>query len=102
ASISDTIACNIVSVENPNPYSPNIQLFPNPNKGNFTLVLPLQQTETVNIEIFNAFGQVKIRRRLKNTATFEQHDFNLDLNSGLYFVRVSGENWIWTEKMVVE
>ncbi|MGB1243735.1 MAG: T9SS type A sorting domain-containing protein, partial [Chitinophagales bacterium] len=101
ASISDTISCHFTSIENPNLHFPNIQLFPNPNKGNFTLTLQLQQAEQVDIEVFDVMGKAKIRRRLKNTATFERHDFNLDLNTGLYFIRVSGKDWIWTEKMVV-
>ncbi|MEZ4885237.1 MAG: T9SS type A sorting domain-containing protein [Chitinophagales bacterium] len=102
AMVSDTIACNFTSIENPNPHSsiPNISLFPNPNNGNFTLSLELKQAEEVDIEILDIMGrvQVKTRRRLKNTATFERHD----LPSGLYFIRVSGKDWTWTEKVVVE
>ncbi|MFK7905302.1 MAG: T9SS type A sorting domain-containing protein, partial [Chitinophagales bacterium] len=102
ASVSDTIACHFTSIENTNPSIPSIQIFPNPNNGNFTLSIPLQQAEEVNIEVFNALGQAKLCQRSKTLTTVERHNFNLDLYSGLYFIRVSGKDWIWTEKIMVE
>ncbi len=105
ASIIDTVNCFFTSIENPDIHSstPKIHLFPNPNKGNFTLSLESKQAEEINIEVFDIIGRVKLWQRLETLPTVErQEDFNLDVPSGLYFIRVSGKDWTWTEKMVVE
>ncbi|MEZ4885238.1 MAG: T9SS type A sorting domain-containing protein [Chitinophagales bacterium] len=104
AMVSDTIACNFTSIENPNPHSsiPKIHLYPNPNNGNFTLSLELKQAEEVDIEILDITGRVKLWQQLQTLPTVERHTFEQQgLPSGLYFIRLSGKDWIWTEKVVV-
>ena len=80
----------------------HLQLYPNPNKGNFTLSLQSKQAEVVEIQVIDILGQAKIRRYLQSSVAFERQDFNLDFPSGLYFLQVSGKNWRWTEKIIIK
>jgi len=101
AMISDTVDCFFTSIENAHISTPNIQLFPNPNNGNFSLTLQFQQAEGVNIEVFDVVGRVKLLQEFEGSEELLV-ELDLGLNSGLYFVRVSGKDWVWTEKMIVE
>ena len=38
--------------------APGLTLFPNPNKGKFTLVFSLDQETPVRIQLFNSMGQI--------------------------------------------
>ncbi|MFK7905707.1 MAG: Ig-like domain-containing protein [Chitinophagales bacterium] len=101
AEILETVDCEFTSIENAYISTPNIQLFPNPNNGNFSLTLQLQQIEEVNIEVFDVVGRVKMLQEFEGSEELLV-ELDLGLSSGLYFVRVSGKDWVWTEKMIVE
>ena len=71
----------------------NVILYPNPNKGQFTINLPEEDCE---IAIFNSLGQ-------KVYHSYAQGRTNLNLESltdGIYFVTVKSENAVRTLKFV--
>ncbi len=82
----------------------DLQFYPNPNNGNFTLSLQLKHSEAIEIEILDVTGRVKLWQQFPTLPTVERQNFdlNLDLPSGLYFLQVKGKNWRWTEKMIVK
>jgi len=75
-----------------------LEIFPNPCNGEFTL-----RTENIvmnAVEIFNAPG-----KKVFETAVVRNGDYqvlNADLSPGIYFVKVSSSNKSWIEKLVVE
>lgn len=81
----------------------DLQLYPNPNNGNFTLSLQLTQSETIEIKIVDLLGKEKLWQQLQTLPTVERHYFNLNHNlpSGLYFLQIEGKNWRKTEKLII-
>ncbi len=102
-SISDTIDCQFTSISTIKHPISNIQLYPNPNNGNFTLSLQLEEAETIEIKIIDILEQVKLWQQFPTLPTVERQNFdlNLDLPSGLYFLQIKGKDWRWTEKIIV-
>lgn len=74
----------------------NVSIYPNPNKGQFTLSLP---EEDCGIDIVNSLGQVVYHQSQANGLTA----LNLgSLNSGMYFVTVKSAHAVSTLKFVKE
>jgi hypothetical protein len=61
----------------------SISVFPNPNNGNFYFLNP--EKNKLNVEIINAIGQTIVNKQIKD----EKTEFNLTLNEGIYFIKVS-------------
>ena len=72
-----------------------IVLFPNPNKGQFSIILP---EEDCNIVVFNSLGQQVYSQQAKGLTTLNLED----LNSGMYFVTVKSASAVSTLKFVKE
>jgi hypothetical protein len=63
-----------------------VQLFPNPNEGDFRLVFNDKILEEIEVNIFDVFGKLVYSMSSKES----QIDFKLNnLNSGVYFVKIS-------------
>lgn len=73
----------------------DVNIYPNPNKGQFTLNLP---EEDCDIVVFNSVGQQVYSQQAKGLTTL-----NLEgLNEGVYFVKVKSANAVNTLKFVKE
>ena len=81
--------------ENVNEYEYNyVNIFPNPAKNTLTLT---SETNGINeVEIVNALGQTVKEFSFETSTTVDIKD----LNNGVYFVKIFGENMI-TKKVVV-
>ena len=73
----------------------NVNLYPNPNKGQFTLSLP---EEECDITICNSLGQVVYQSQGHGMTKMSLGD----LSEGLYFVTVKSEHGTSTLKLVKE
>ena len=71
----------------PKPEKPMVEVFPNPNNGTFTVVLP--NAKPARIELINAMGQVLHSANLKGRETLTPH-----LAPGLYLCRVWQDNHV--------
>lgn len=80
----------------------NLEIYPNPNNGTFTLSAKIVKDETFNIEIFNQLGAMVYKGR---------HDFKMSNNEmslkfseakGIYFIRVSNGITQMVKKIVLE
>ena len=88
-----TITMELVST-NENAMS-NVNLYPNPNKGQFSLSLP---EEDCDITVFNSLGQEVLHSTAKGLTTLSIDN----LSDGVYFVNVKSESIVRTLKFVRE
>lgn len=75
---------------------PDINIYPNPNNGIFTI----KSSEQNNLEIYNINGQL-IYKTLLQPNTHKTIDIS-NLSSGMYFVKAIGKNTINTQKVIIE
>ncbi|RZK23287.1 MAG: DUF4331 domain-containing protein [Hymenobacter sp.] len=81
-----------------------VQLFPNPARGSFTLVVPtgLDRT-TVAATLYNQLGQVVLQRKLAMTAAGATAQFDVaGLALGVYTLQLSGSDAKVTKRLVIE
>jgi len=80
----------------------NINIFPNPSNGNFTVELNAFKMVNLNITVFDANGMMVVPKR---TITFNgQHKENINLNhvsKGVYNLFIFDNNHIITRKLVI-
>ncbi len=80
------------------PAAEKINLFPNPNTGEFTLSLISISQEEVQFTITNIVGEkVKEFKSITN----KEHSINLDSAPGIYFVSARSAHGNWMNKIIV-
>ena len=67
----------------------NLQIFPNPNNGNFTVISDI--TGKGNIEILNSLGQVIYSKVLNSENGINENISIPGLPGGIYLIRVISE-----------
>ena len=95
---NDPYLCGIMTDcwEKPESVAEKIRILPNPNDGQFRLMLP---GESAEVQILNANGQVVMSRKVDGTNML---DLSVGLANGFYIVKVFRENGeIYTEKLVI-
>lgn len=70
----------------------HIQLYPNPNKGNFTIIA---EEELEEIAIYSVLGKEVLRKKVNG----HQYFLETDLSTGIYIVQLKTVNGIYTEKI---
>jgi hypothetical protein len=86
--------CLIINIEENSHPDGSFTLYPNPTTGTFKIQTP--QLKNSQLEIFNMLGE-KIYSDLLKEETIE-----LNARAGIYFVRVSDGEKVYTQKLVVE
>jgi len=78
-------------------------VFPNPNTGNFTITMNAS-AEDYNIEVMNLEGKVVFNTNLENAIPgINEVEVSLnEVSTGVYFVRVTGENGAKVQKINVQ
>jgi len=75
-----------------------VQVFPNPNNGSFTILKTNLNFQT-EMELFNADGSLVFSSKLNGNK--ESEIFDLNLNAGVYFVRISKANELLLNQKIV-
>ena len=81
-----------------------IEVFPNPNRGEFTLSIEQISANNVTVVITDARGRVILEEEVdhNNGASFEKN-FSLEqVESGVYFIRVSADGHSTVKRIVIE
>jgi len=81
----------------------NFDVYPNPNKGSFTLSLETPNDE-ITVMIMNSMGQMVYYTELIGATGKTKTQFNLGdiLSAGIYMVRVDSGKDIFVKQMVIE
>lgn len=89
---------NCVGIEENDAIS--VSVFPNPTTGLFTVSIE-GINESIQLSVMNYEGQLIQRETLENVSTYE-HTFNLSqYATGVYFLRLQGDNFLKVERIVV-
>ena len=75
-----------------------LQLYPNPNTGEFSMSLSTKTNEEVQVMITNAVGQ-KVRSFI--TTTNKVNDLKLDVPGGVYFITAVTADNRYTGKVTI-
>ena len=81
-----------------------IEVFPNPNRGEFTLSIEQLSASNVVVSITDARGRIILEDKVdhNNGGSFEK-SFNLEqVESGVYFIRVSADGHSTVKRIVIE
>jgi hypothetical protein len=79
----------------------NVQIYPNPNTGMFTIDVQLPKQEYVKISVINMLGQ---EVRVVNNSMMHSGKFNVDLTgekAGMYFINITSQGNTITKKVNV-
>ena len=96
------VVVNNVGVKGLQSASDHLQIYPNPNTGQFTLEMDLQEETKLNIKFYHFTGQLIYSEVIGNV--IGNYTQQIDLNGyskGVYFVQISIDNSILTRKVVL-
>jgi len=80
----------------------NFVVFPNPNKGEFTIKLNNTLTSNINVEVYDLRGRVIYKNKYKDTGDFNEKINLNNVQSGMYILNVSDGQRKSTKKIIVE
>lgn len=75
----------------------NISVFPNPSDGQFTLQMADQNNEATQVEVLDMQGRSHSSFEINSS----NHEFDLAVPAGLYFVKITQDNRVAYKKVVV-
>lgn len=80
----------------------NWSIFPNPNDGSFTLSIEGVKSETAEVKVLNALGEV-VDLRIFETKSGKQNFFiaNKNFATGIYFIQLKTQNGVGLKRMMV-
>jgi len=83
-----------------NTTKPDLQIFPNPGKGPFRMMSEaINPGHLASLALYNVNGKLVYA---KEAHWSELQLLDVDLKSGIYFVRISAEDKVFTAKLVVD
>jgi PKD repeat protein len=94
---------NVTGIANLQDESGNYTLYPNPSNGQFRVsITGLSQSQNAKIDVLNILGE----NVYSTTAEASGSSFNKDINmqnapAGLYFVRITTQNGVYTTKLII-
>jgi endoglucanase len=78
-----------------------VQIYPNPNYGQFYVSASLEKAQNVHIQVFNLLGQVILNKEINTVSSIQE---TLDLSAfpdGHYLIKIQAENGaVFTDKLV--
>ncbi len=106
ASITSALAgtgCAASNIEEQEDLLSALSLFPNPASNQITLTYTLHQTSQVSIQIFSNSGALvkSINENEIPSGKISQSIDILDLQEGIYYMRIMTENFVQTERFII-
>ena len=77
-------------------------IYPNPNRGHFSILISLPELDPVMLKVFTSEGQLVLENRLGSFAGVLQEDIDLsEAGPGVYYVQVISARGTSVKKVVV-
>ena len=83
-------------------HSPAIDLYPNPARDQIRIKYDLYNLSEMRIEMLSANGQVVRRWDYDDQQKGELNLPTTDLPRGIYLVRITGEGFLWDQKLILQ
>ncbi len=80
----------------------NFAVFPNPNKGEFTIKLNSSLSSNVNVEVYDLRGRKIFKNKYKDAGDFNETIHLNQVQSGMYILNVSDDKRKSTKKIIIE
>lgn len=78
-------------------------VFPNPSAGRFTLVMDGSRYTAVNVDLLDLSGRTILKEKVWLTQSDQRVDLQADgVAAGAYFLKVSGDGWQETQRLVFQ
>ncbi|MEM6719633.1 MAG: reprolysin-like metallopeptidase [Bacteroidota bacterium] len=77
-------------------------LYPNPNKGEFSLSFNSTSGEDINIDVHDISGRLIFNKNYNATATFNENISLNNVSTGMYLITVTDQEKTVTKKLIVE
>lgn len=91
------------SIQSVNSNANILNLYPNPNQGNFTLQLQLEKAERLELSLYDMTGRLQSSMMVEGTQGLIQLPLqNEKLSDGLYFLQIRGKNSAATKRFIVK
>ncbi|MBN3034729.1 MAG: T9SS type A sorting domain-containing protein [Bacteroidales bacterium] len=75
-------------------------IYPNPTNGAFTIRLNVESNQ-VSMTLFNSLGEKVYENREMNVAGETSIPLDLDLENGIYYLRIEGDDFVSMQKLIV-
>lgn len=79
-----------------------LHIFPNPGRGEFTFVLPLDDKGKMDISIYSTSGKVIYQDQIPSGQEVWKWDSPSSLPSGIYFIRLLSDSKIYTNRFIID
>ena len=79
----------------------SIKFYPNPNNGQFKLQIDNVNAPSSKLEVMNIKGQIVYNENLIINGSISK-DININVEKGVYFVRLINKNGVKVEKLIIE
>ncbi|MFK7831894.1 MAG: reprolysin-like metallopeptidase [Winogradskyella sp.] len=77
------------------------RLFPNPNKGSFTIAMDNPNANSIEVMVYDMNGREIFKEKFRSEANFNRSINLRDVSSGVYLVKVMDGNTVQHQKIVV-
>jgi hypothetical protein len=79
-----------------------MNIYPNPNSGNFVLEISGKGSGKISIKIANAHGKVIYSDKNISIGNVNTYVFDLQAEPGIYFITITGKDVLTTKKLVLQ
>lgn len=84
-------------------YTESINVFPNPSKGQTKIDIKLTETANVEIELYNAMGQLIVAKNFGKLSGHQILDMTrTNLDNGAYYLNIKTNNSFQTRKFIIQ
>ena len=80
----------------------NFALYPNPNKGDFTLKFNSNSGKDIDMKVYDISGKLIYTKAYNPTSNFEENISLKNISSGIYLMTVSDQDKSITRKLIIE
>ncbi|MBC8754878.1 T9SS type A sorting domain-containing protein [Kordia sp. YSTF-M3] len=80
----------------------NFALYPNPNKGDFSLSFNSTSGENIDVNVYDISGRLVHTKNYNATSTFNENISLKNVSSGMYLISVTDQDKTVTKKLIIE